>query len=116
MSLRCPSCKFESPDGALYCDFCKEPFVKKVKKAASPPAPLLADPLAGIPPEKVLDMPAADLLKADLPKTVEGPPWLRPLAWIFLVVWLVAGSLILRSTYRSYQVRQQSGPAPALRP
>lgn len=32
----CPVCGFDSADGALYCDFCKEPFVKKSRPAAAP--------------------------------------------------------------------------------
>ena len=39
MSLKCPSCGFDSPEGAKWCDFCKEPFRRK---EAPPPAPAAA--------------------------------------------------------------------------
>jgi hypothetical protein len=54
---KCPACAFDSPEGAAWCDFCKEPFLKKAKPA---PAPAKAEPSADLaelkklPPEELL--------------------------------------------------------------
>ncbi len=48
MGVKCPSCGFESPAEAAWCDFCKEPFRKK-EKTPSPPVALPAQPVAPAP-------------------------------------------------------------------
>ena len=74
---KCPACGFESPDGAICCDFCKEPFRRSrpaPEKAAAPPG--------GIPPEfQGLDT------GGSIPPV---PPWLRYAAWAVLAACLVA--------------------------
>ena len=104
MALRCPACTFESPDGSLYCDFCKEPFAKKPKAAP-------VDPLKAIPVEKLLERPE-DLLKADLPQTAAAPPWLRSAAWTFLAASAIGGAILLGASYWRYKQRQQEPPPP----
>jgi hypothetical protein len=94
MSRKCPACGFDSPDAAAFCDFCKEPFVKKPKPA---------DPLAGLTKEQAEKLPAADLLKKDLPPREPAPAWLRPAAWTFLAVMLLAAGVALFKLYARYQ-------------
>jgi hypothetical protein len=87
MSVKCPSCGFDSPEGALFCDFCKEPFAKKKK----------ADPLAGLSTEEIL--------KKDLPPRAEPPAWLRPLAWTFLALILAVAAVVLSQLYSRYAAK-----------
>lgn len=103
----------EAPDGAVYCDFCKEPFAKKTPSpAAKAPAAPAADPLAGLPKEKVLELPVDQLLKKDAPAGPEVPTWLRPLAYGFLALMLVAGLVALFLLQQRYLERQPVAPPP----
>ena len=77
----CPACGFDSPDGAICCDFCKEPFRRG--RPAAPPKPAEGPGAgSGIPPEfRGLDT------GGSVPPV---PPWLRYAAWAVLAVCLVA--------------------------
>ncbi len=53
MSVQCPACGFESPEGSGWCDFCKEPFNRKRAQASTPLAPPAPPPVqAPRPPER----------------------------------------------------------------
>lgn len=110
MSVWCPSCGFESPDGAPWCDFCKEPFGKKPKPAPPP------NPLAGLSKEQLLELPAETLLKAEEPPPPSAPPWLRPLTWAMLVIWLALGGLALWSLHSRYSEQHPPAPSGSARP
>ncbi len=118
MSVRCKSCGMESADGAAWCDFCKEPFVKKPKAAATPPpapAPEPAAPppeLAGITKEKVEELDVDKLLKPASEPPPAAPPWLRPIAWVMLGLIIVTGTIALFALQRRYMERLPAGPAP----
>lgn len=76
---KCPACGFESPDDAVCCDFCKEPFRRS--RPAAPPKPA-EETRSGIPPEfRGLDT------GGSIPPV---PPWLRCAAWAVLAACLVA--------------------------
>lgn len=96
-----------SAEGAAYCDFCKEPFGKK-KERPRPPA-AAPDPLAKIPPEKLLEM-SDELLKSDAPPQPNVPPWLRPLAWTFLALCLAVSAAALWMLHARYEERRQEAP------
>ena len=92
----------ESPDGSLFCDFCKEPFAKKAK-------PKEKNPLEGLTKEQLAEIPPEQLLKSEEP-TPAAPPWLRTAAWAFFAAWLIGGALILALTYERYSQRAQELP------
>jgi uncharacterized Zn finger protein (UPF0148 family) len=97
VSVKCPACGFDSPDGAVFCDFCKEPF-GKAKKAA----PQTPDELAGLTKEQLENLAADKLLKKDLQDKPKTPAWLRPLAWTFLAVMLVVAGVTLKNLLDRY--------------
>jgi hypothetical protein len=105
MSVKCPSCGFDSPAEAAWCDLCKHPFLKK--RPPSPPA----DPLAGLTKEQLLELPAEQLLRAEeKPAVPPMPPWMRPLAWGFLAVLLVVSSLALFALLARYNKNAPPSP------
>ncbi len=98
MSVKCPSCGFESPESAEWCDMCKEP-LKKKKGAAH------VDELKKLPPEKVLERLPEELRK-DLAREEKLPawsPWFRPLAYAFLM--LMVGLLLTVAIYTATRLR-----------
>lgn len=119
----------ESPDGAQWCDFCKEPFAKKPKAAAPAPAPSPAsvpaaaplpspaaqpptpsagdlDALKKLSKEQLAALKAEDLLKADVPAT-PVPTWLRPVSWLFMLTLLALSAMALAMLYGQYKERQE---------
>lgn len=138
MSRKCPSCGFDSADDAAWCDFCKEPFVKKAKAAAPPPADSAAPPVSAAPPisaapaagaaaspsgspavppalagltkDQVDKLAVDSFLKADLEPSVGAPTWLRPLAWVAFALCVILGTAALFALQRRYQ--QSRPPAP----
>src|SRR5258705_162095 len=56
MSLKCPACGFDSPEGAAFCDMCKEPFKKKGSAA-------VVDEMKKLTPEEPLKRVADELAK-----------------------------------------------------
>ncbi|MDD5657453.1 MAG: hypothetical protein PHF00_09405 [Elusimicrobia bacterium] len=82
--VKCPACGFESPDGASWCDFCKEPFAKKAAPPEIPDAPPSGpskEVLARAAQDAAL---ARDLLRSDQDKIPAAPDWLRWAAWLLL--------------------------------
>ncbi|MCX5788147.1 MAG: hypothetical protein NTX64_06515 [Elusimicrobia bacterium] len=92
--MKCPACGFDSPEGAEWCDFCKEPFRKK-KAPKPPPAPL---PPAPAPAE------AKPADSGSVPSEFTGfetgeripivPGWVRIAAWGFLALWALLPLLV----------------------
>ena len=113
---KCPACKFDSPEGAAWCDFCKEPFQKKAKphpEAPPAPRPEAAPPanlgeLKKLTPEELFKRLPAELSKdaaADqaIPRL---PPWFRPLAYCILALLAVMmASLIMITVMKAGHVR-----------
>lgn len=104
MAAKCPACGFESAEGAQWCDFCKEPFNKKRPEAAPAPEPKPATPppalgpisLEDLPREALAKLPAELLPGMDGERIPEPPKWLKPLAYAFLgLVLLAAAGLTL---------------------
>lgn len=128
MSVKCPSCGFDSPDGAQWCDFCKEPFKKKERPpatgatspAAAPPstpaAPKTQTPSSS--PKNIEELPQEvrakiqTLLAApdDREKVPAIPNWFRALAWLFMAVWLVSGIIVGGILLGRQRSRQESAP------
>lgn len=74
--MRCPACGSENEDGRQWCDFCKEPFNKKVvpktSEAAAPKQP------SSIP---------AEFAGLDSGERIPAvPPKLRLAAWVFFAL------------------------------
>lgn len=81
MKVRCPACGFESVEGAQWCEFCKEPFVKKPKTDDLPIDPrLLQD-----------DETIRKFLASDRLPNVAFSPFARQLAIGMLGFFLIAG-------------------------
>ncbi|MBI4375351.1 MAG: hypothetical protein HY549_02765 [Elusimicrobia bacterium] len=95
MGARCPSCGFDSADGALYCDFCKEPFLKR-KKPGAPEALASAasasDPLL--------------MLQADEDKIPRLPGWVRVAAWGLLALVLLSAALMAAMSLMSLSPKE----------
>lgn len=89
MSLKCPACGFDSPDAALYCDFCKEPF------RGAPKAPV---------------DPAAIELKPDPEQVPVLPPWARMGAWLFLGLWIIIGCIVAGVLKARYEAERMVVP------
>lgn len=93
----------DSPDGAAWCDFCKEPFQKKAAAKPAAPAPEVAA-LKALPAEELLKR-LPDELKRDAEKEkIEGfPPWLITAARLFLVFWvflLIAVAMYAKARFK----------------
>lgn len=91
MGLRCPACGFESPDGAQWCDFCKEPF--RAQEAAPPagtrpPPDKEAGTALPLDPREIEKALAQDWAR----KTPSAPKGLRLAAIVFLLAWILAGT------------------------
>lgn len=141
MSVKCPSCGFDSPESAQWCDFCKEPFRRKEAKLpespplpAAPPGPKLtyrvpptvaaqerakSSPAADKPPAMPDDLPpeahqrlTAALSVEEAEKVPAAPKWVRWAAWAFLGIWFIAG-MILTGVMLGRQKLQQQTQAPA---
>ncbi len=105
MSVKCPACGFDSPDEALYCDFCKEPFKKHAAtkapaaQAQPPQTAPAAQELTKLSPEELFKRLPTELLKdAEQEKLPTWPQWFRVFAWLFLGAWLmlaIGASLML---------------------
>lgn len=132
MSIKCPSCGFDSPDAATWCEFCKEPFRSKTPKAKltykTPPAPAPAaaapgpaqkpaEPAPAVPKE-ILDRVPEELAAAaeQEEKLPVLPPWFRYLAWGFLGVWFVAGMILAGILLGRRSVNRLEPPAPLQTP
>ena len=94
--IKCPACGFDSPEGAEWCDFCKEPFRKKVRRPPpQPPAPV---PQAAVPPEARLEGNGSlppDFAGFDSGERIPVPPrWVRAAAWGFLALWALLALLV----------------------
>ena len=120
MGLKCPSCSFDSPDDALYCDFCKEPFRKKpaVKPAVAPIPKTTQAPAMAQDQAEILEI-AKKLSKGTLDKippelsTLEEkiptlPPWLSTVTWIFLAVCLISAMIMGAMTYQRYRLHKEN--------
>lgn len=81
---KCPACGFESPDDALCCDFCKEPFRRGRPSAVREKT---EKPEAGIPPE-FLSLGTG----GSIPRV---PPWLRYAAWAVLAACFLATAALI---------------------
>ncbi len=92
--VKCPACGFESPEGAQWCDFCKEPFNKKPKPA---PAPAVASPPLKLPPPPLPS--ASQDVAAGIPPEFAGldtggkipvaPPWFKYAGLALLGIWIL---------------------------
>lgn len=56
VSVKCPTCRFESPDGAEWCEFCKEPFRRK-GTPTKPPDPASVESSLESDSEKMPEIP-----------------------------------------------------------
>ncbi|MBI5240469.1 MAG: hypothetical protein HY926_08340 [Elusimicrobia bacterium] len=91
---KCPACGFESPDGSLCCDFCKEPF-RRDRPVPAPKKP--AEPRKEI-PEEFLRLDSG----GSIPRV---PPWLKYAAWTVLAAWFV----IIMTLIGIYLAKQNGG-------
>ncbi|MBI3552613.1 MAG: hypothetical protein HY077_08840 [Elusimicrobia bacterium] len=110
MSVKCPACGFDSPDGALFCDFCKEPFKKKAPAKVSDSEAV--QELKKLPPEELIKRVPEELLKElakeeQLPKL---PPYFRALSWAFFGLWVVLGMILAALALSRYKARQVPAP------
>ena len=103
--VRCPACGFESPDAARWCDFCKEPFLKKPAPPPTPGTP----PAAPAPDKEVLAKAAEDpalarqLLRLDQEQIPAAPGWLRWAAWsllgaVVIIAMVLAGVFLAKQS------------------
>ena len=115
MSVRCPSCGFESAQDSAWCDFCKEPFIKGKKAAPEqPPAPVPPQPKLSK-EELLAKVPAELIASEDEEKIPVIPKWVRIICWIFLGVWFMWAMILGGIIYGRYRARQADAP-PAARP
>lgn len=120
--MKCPACGFDSPEGAQWCDFCKEPFRRKPEPApAAPPAPAPgAAPAvpASPPPPKANGAESSSPIPEEFSHLDPGermpvvPPYLRYAAWLFLALWLAAAILVVGY----WTGKSVKDPAPAAKP
>ncbi len=101
MAVKCPACGFDSPDGASWCDFCKEPFRKKKTAAPQARPERKSISLEELPKEALERLPLELLPGQDGEKVPSAPPWFRTAAWvvllsILLVVLTMAGMIWAR--------------------
>lgn len=102
--MKCPSCGFESADGAGWCDFCKEPF-RAAKPAQAPPA------------EKLTAEALADIVLPPDPEQVPTiPQWARLGAWIFLGLWIIFGCILAGVMKARHEAARAEAPLPASEP
>ncbi len=116
--MKCPSCGFDSPDDAPYCDLCKEPFRRPARRAPAPAAPAVPAPAAGareLPPAVAAQLDEQLALAQGQDKLPAAPPWLKTFAWVFLGIWLATG-LVVAGMLLSRRPPPDEGPAPAQRP
>lgn len=107
MSVKCPSCGFESADGAQWCDMCKQPF-NKARPAA---AQAVKDPPKA--PEDLKKAPADELLKklaSEEQKVPPVPPWARMAAWVFLGMWIIFGCILAGVYMARYEDARNRAP------
>ena len=121
MSVRCPSCGFESAQDSAWCDFCKEHFTKGKKAAPAPPP--AAPPPAAAPAQPKLSkeellakVPAELIASEDEEKIPVIPKWVRILCWIFLGVWFLWGMILGGIIYGRYKARHGDASAASPRP
>ena len=80
--MKCPACGFDSPEGAQWCDFCKEPFFKKA------PKPTPARPTSGgVIPSEFAALDAGERIPII-------PKWVRLVSWGFLALWALVGLIV----------------------
>jgi hypothetical protein len=132
MSHKCPACGFDSPDGAQWCDMCKEPFQKKTTRptpaAAAAAHAAAAELAANLPPADVKDLkklPPEELFKrlplelsrdggaGDIPKL---PPWFLTAAYVFIAALAIMTVLLITTTlFKAHQLpppEQRQAPPP----
>jgi uncharacterized Zn finger protein (UPF0148 family) len=107
MSVKCPACGFDSPDGALFCDMCKEPFKKKGAAA-------VVDELKKLTPEERLKRVADELAKdkereEQLPYL---PPNFRYIAWGFLGLMVLSGLIGAAMLFARYNDNKRGEDLP----
>jgi len=92
--MKCPACGFESPDGAEWCDLCKEPFRKKAPKP--PPAPPAPAPVRTEADPKGDPVAALSGLAGlgDGERIPVLPGWVRAIAWGFLALWALLALVV----------------------
>lgn len=95
--MNCPACGFDNPDGAGWCDFCKEPF-RPAKASPSPAAPVRAPSALPVPEKAPRNgVPNVSEFKELDPgeRIPTTPPWVRWFAWGFLGLWFLWGAILL---------------------
>ena len=103
--MKCPACGFDS--GALWCDFCKEPFNKK--PSAGPAG--RKKPQLG--PE-ALKLTAEELALLDDSGRIPAlPGWLRYAAWSLLAISLMWALGMSWLVYGRYKASREQAQAPS---
>ena len=75
-TMKCQACKFDSPEGALWCEFCGTPFNGKVPR----PASSVSKPTESMRPGAASSWAV---------KWAALPAWVRFAVWAFLAVWML---------------------------
>jgi uncharacterized membrane protein YvbJ len=92
MRVKCPSCGFESAEGAQWCDMCKQPFNK-------------AKPVT---PDDFLKK-----LASEEQKVPPVPAWARMAAWVFLGIWVIFGFILMGALLARYEDAKNNPPVPS---
>lgn len=108
MGVKCPSCGFESAQGALFCDLCKEPFQKPKKAVPASAAKIMEELAKDLPKEALAKIPAH--LMMDEEKVPVVKPWMRYAAWGFLFFWLAVAGIMTGLMWLKWQgVKNNTG-------
>lgn len=86
MGVKCPSCGFDSAEGAAWCEMCKEPFGK---------------------PKPDEDLKKLAALEERLPTI---PRWARLGAWVFLGLWVIFLLSLLGAYFAKYNAEKAGIP------
>lgn len=120
--MKCPACKMETPEEPGYCDFCKEPFRRKAPEPEPKPRETVAVPAEVM--AKVLEAKKQAAVESAGPippefaaldpgeRIPQVPSQVRQLAWAFLALVLLAGSLGLVYVLGRAQKGQALVPTP----
>jgi hypothetical protein len=123
--MKCPSCGFDSPEGASWCDFCKHPFKREKSAPARAPSAPSSEPrikklIEDLPDEVRAKLPAHLEAAAAEEEQVRGVSReVRLMAWAFFGFWfllfmIAAGMLLGRRKLISQEAREPAPSAQAL--